>query len=109
MTKSLRLTALLLLFSLITTPLRSIPLETPADTGTDETTPVETPADSSETDMVPVITDDLPKGPPPQIDSEHASLKRYKTTAAVVIATIATITLGLLISGADTGKKAPSS
>jgi len=37
-----------------------------------------------------------------------SSTQKYKKAAAVVIGTLAAITIGLLVSGSNNGKKAPS-
>ncbi|MEM7175133.1 MAG: hypothetical protein AAF443_04295 [Chlamydiota bacterium] len=92
----IRLFVWFLSFVLIATSLRAAP--------TRERPP------STEDGSIPLVTDYPPNlDSPPELDSEKMRLKRYKVAAAVVLATLATMTIGLIASGADTGKDARSS
>lgn len=46
--------------------------------------------------------------PEPNPDVYKFSFKKHKTAAAIVIGTVVTVTLGLILSGANQGKHAPS-
>jgi len=70
-----------------------------------EPPPVENPDTESPPDLSSPVyaTDNAPFRERTE-DKKSAPLQKHKKAAAVVIGTLAAVTIGLLVSGADTGK-----